>query len=301
MKYATSPLLLLATMVLLTACGGSDNTTSEGADPATVTPAQPAATSESPAADSLQMTADDTAPHSLGGTITVDPDKYASVTVLMGGTVGRLAVRPGQFVHKGSVVATLNNPDFVELQQTYLDAVAQTEFLAAEYQRQQALTEGEAAAKKTLQQSKAAYLSMKTRKDAAATRLRQLGVSPELIASKGIISSLAITAPISGYVGDIAVNIGKYVDTGDRICSIIDQNASMLRLTAFSHDINAIKVGTPLTFTVKMLPGETFNAVVSYIDPIIDESSNSTKVYAKITSAHRKFQVGMYVRAKTCE
>ncbi|MCF0196052.1 MAG: efflux RND transporter periplasmic adaptor subunit [Bacteroidaceae bacterium] len=249
-------------------------------------------------------TATDTVPESaneenlsLGGVITDDPSHYASVTVLMGGTVGNIAVRPGGHVSKGSVIATLTNPEFVELQQTFLDAAAQTEFLETEYKRQASLNENEAASQKKLQQSKADYLSMKSRKEAAATRLQQLGVNPADIQHNGIVPTLTVKAPISGLVGDITINIGKYVNAGDHICSVIDQNSPMLLLTAFIKNIKDISVGTKLDFTIGVSNGESYEAEICYIDPIVDENSHSIKVYARITNPNDKFRVGMYVRA----
>ena len=289
--------IIMSAAALLVACGKSE----QPKEAETVeAPNQEVATTEidTLATDSIEDAENQSNDKlSVGGVVTVDPDKYASVTVLMGGTVGYIAVHPGQFVQKGSVVATINNPEFVELQQTYIDAAAQTEFLEAEYNRQQNLSQNEAASKKKLQQSKAEYLSMKSRKDASAMRLKQLGVSPEKIVSSGIIPSLTVTSPISGYVGDIAVNIGKYVSTGDCLCRVVDQNAVMLQLTAYSKDVNEISVGTKLTFVVKALPGKTFEAVVTHIDPIMDVTSHSLKVYAKILGKHANFNVVMYVRA----
>ena len=102
----------------------------------------------------------------------VPPQRQATVTLTMGGTVHATTLLPGDYVKKGSVVVSLENPDFITLQQTYLDAHAQTEYLEAEYKRQQRLSEQEErATQKRFQQSKADYLSMKSRQDAAAAQL----------------------------------------------------------------------------------------------------------------------------------
>ena len=87
---------------------------------------------------------------------------------------------PGQYVSKNAVIATLENPEFITLQQTYLDSHAQTEYLQAEFERQKNLSAEQAASQKKYQQSKADYLSMKSRQDAAAAQLSLLGISPEL-------------------------------------------------------------------------------------------------------------------------
>lgn len=47
----------------------------------------------------------------------------------MGGSVRDIRVLPGEYVRKGEVILTLANPAFIELQQSYLDAAAQTEYL----------------------------------------------------------------------------------------------------------------------------------------------------------------------------
>ena len=114
---------------------------------------------------------------SFNGIMVVPPQRQATVTLTMGGTVHATTLLPGDYVKKGSVVVSLENPDFITLQQTYLDAHAQTEYLEAEYKRQQRLSEQEAASQKRFQQSKADYLSMKSRQDAAAAQLAILGVS----------------------------------------------------------------------------------------------------------------------------
>ena len=47
-----------------------------------------------------------------------------------------LKVMPGQAVARGQVIAFIDNPEYIDLQQTYLDASAQTEYLEKEYKRQ---------------------------------------------------------------------------------------------------------------------------------------------------------------------
>ena len=98
----------------------------------------------------------------------IPPQQHATITLSMGGAVHSVSFLPGDYVRKNQVILTLENPEFIALQQTWLDAAAQTEFLEKEYLRQQNLASHEAASQKRMQQSKAEYLSMKSRLDAAA-------------------------------------------------------------------------------------------------------------------------------------
>lgn len=73
---------------------------------------------------------------SFNGTIVLPPQRQATVALTMGGVVKHTSLLPGQQVRQGALLATLENPDFIALQQTYLDSHAQAEYLQAEYERQ---------------------------------------------------------------------------------------------------------------------------------------------------------------------
>ena len=288
---------LSAIVILISACtAGSSPTTADGDATLSADTLQQTASQEQ---TSAQVQAQPGEKHTYGGMVVISPEKLASVTVLMGGTVNKLPMRPGQFVNKGSVVATLSNTEFIALQQDYLEAAAQTDYLEAEYQRQQTLSAGDAASKKKMQQSKADYLTMKYRKQSAAMQWTTLGMSPEQVLKNGIVNSLPVTSPISGYVGDITANLGKYVSVGDRLCSVIDKEGIRILFTVFSKDIGDMQTGKKLRVTVNSLPNESFEAVVTSIDPIMDHTSNSLRVYAKPTSHHSRLMPGMYVRAES--
>lgn len=68
-------------------------------------------------------------PPSFNGIIMMPPQNHVTVTLGMGGSVRDIRVLPGEYVRKGEVILTLANPAFIELQQSYLDAAAQTEYL----------------------------------------------------------------------------------------------------------------------------------------------------------------------------
>ena len=59
---------------------------------------------------------------SFNGVIMLPPEKHATVTLMMDGTIQDIHLFPGEYVKKGEVIATLKNPDFNSLQQEYLDA-----------------------------------------------------------------------------------------------------------------------------------------------------------------------------------
>lgn len=235
---------------------------------------------------------------SFNGVIMLPPEKHATVTLMMDGTIQDIHLFPGEYVKKGAVIATLKNPDFIRLQQEYLDAAAQVEYLEKEYERQRNLTSHEAASQKKLQQSKAEYLSMKARLDASVSQLEILGISPSVLQQKGMNTYLEIKAPISGYVTNMRVNVGKYFNVGEPICDVIDKSALMLQLTAYEKDLDKLKVGDIFDFHVNGMGGKTFKATLLSIDQMVDNTNRSIKIYATINHPDVSFRPGMYVSAR---
>ena len=234
----------------------------------------------------------------FNGVMVVSPSKRVTISLTMGGKVHALNIMPGSAVHQGQVVAMIDNPEYIQLQQTYLDAAAQLEYLEKEYQRQRILGEQDAASQKRVQQAKADYLSMKSRVEASASHLKTLGVNAQSLHSGGIKSYLPVVAPVSGFVTSMNANRGKYLEVGEPICDIIDKSRILLQLTVYEKDLKLMKIGGKVDFRVNGMGKETFSARIVAIDQAVDAKDYSVKVYAAVGTVRSDFRPGMYVRAK---
>lgn len=233
----------------------------------------------------------------FNGILVLPPQQHATVTLPISGAIRHTSLLSGHYVRKGEVIATLDNPDFITLQQTYLDALAQTEFLEKEYLRQQTLSREEASSQKRFQQSKADYLSMKSRLEAAAAQLALLGADTQVLKEKGIRPYLEIKAPLTGYVTNTNLNIGKYLQAGDPVCDVIDKSRLLLQLTAYEKDLRKLNPGSTVQFRVNGMGEQTFEAILLSIDQMVNDENRSIKVYAQVKSANPLFRPGMYVSA----
>ncbi len=237
-------------------------------------------------------------PASFNGTLVIPPRNFATVSLSMDGIVKSIALLPGEYATKGTVLATLENPQFIELQQAYLDSHAQLEYLEAEYNRQTALSREEAASQKKLQQSKADYLSMKSRTQANAAQLRLLGIEPETLLKNGIRPYLEVKAPIGGYISNVQANLGKHLSAGEPLCDIIDKSETMVKLIAYEKDLNGMRVGSRVQFRVNGLGKQTFHATLISIGQQVDDTNRSIELYAKVLDGSPIFRPGMYVSAR---
>lgn len=293
MKKITFPVVLF----LLAACSSNNESRQTEETVATVV------TVDETVPDTVQVDAVTSATSkpnqvSFNGTMVIPPQRMATVSLTMGGVVKSTSLLPGESVGKGTVLATLENPEFITLQQTYLDSHAQAEYLEAEYRRQKALSAEQAASQKKFQQSKADYLSMKSRMEAAAAQLELLGVNPATLLDGGIRPYLQVKAPIASYVADVEMNVGKYMNAGDALCEIVDKRYTLLRLTAYEKDLADMKIGSSVQFRVNGMGKTVFKATLISIGQKVDEDTRSVEVYARVDTVNSQFRPGMYVTAR---
>ena len=235
---------------------------------------------------------------SFNGVIVTPPQSEATVAVTMGGIVRHASLMPGQYVQKGSVIATLENPEFISLQQSYLESLAQEEYLKAEFERQKTLSEQKAASMKKFQEAKSEYMTLKSKLEGAQAQLALLGISASSLQNNGIQTLLEVKSPISGYIEEVNVNRGKYVQAGEPLCVVIDKSAPMLCLTTYEKDVNQIKDGDKVKFKVNGLGNEMFTGNIVSVGQQVDPVNRSIKVYVKINNGSSAFRPGMYVTAQ---
>ena len=121
---------------------------------------------------------------------------------------------------------------------------------------------------------------------AAASRLRQVGLTPEQIEALPTKPVDAITsqilAPISGTVTEKKIYAGQYVQEGEKLFEIADFATMWFQFRAYEQDLPWIRVGQKVDVSTPSLPGKTVTGVVKFIDPNLDETTRATKVRVEL-------------------
>ncbi len=186
----------------------------------------------------------------VNGMLDVPPQNLVSISPPMGGFLKSTPLLQGMQVKKGQTIAVIENLDFIQLQQEYLDNKSQLEFLEAEYQRQQELNKENVNAVKTLQQSKAQYLSMLAKVQGLQAKLRFINLDPASVSKGTIQSTIQLHSPISGFVTQVHGNLGAYISATSVLFQIVDAAHLHAELTVFEKDIPRVKVGQKVRFTL---------------------------------------------------
>lgn len=290
-------IIIYISVIFLLSCGNNKQET-----PAAITSVdekESVSKPEEPEADAVSSATAVENDVTFNGIIVIPPDKQATITLPINGIVKSIHLLPGKYVKKGDLLATLEDPAFINLQQSFLENHAQAEYLEKEFQRQQILSNEEAASKKKFEQSKAEYLSMKSRRDGDASQLVLLGINPSRVLEQGIIQSLEVRAPISGYISEMQVNTGKYVHTGDALCEIIDKSRTLIKMTVYEKDLARIDTGNDIEFRINGLGAEeTFSGKIISVGQQVDNLNRSLEAYVQVDGQDSRFRPGMYVNVK---
>lgn len=300
--------LFSAYFLLAAACTGSKNL-SPAASPDTVTAVEAAVPTASdfptaPNPDSISevdaASGATSVPNqpTFNGLLVVPPQDRATVTLTMGGAIRTASLLPGDYVTRGTVLATLENPEFITLQQVYLESHAQNEYLRAEFRRQQTLAREEVASQKRFQQSRAEYLSMRSRMEAAAAQLALLGVDTLQLLERGIVPCIEVKAPISGHVADVQMNLGRHFGAGEPLCEIVNKDHMMLRLTAYEKDLAHLHIGDRVEFRINGMEPQLFQGTVAVVGQQVNNANRSIEVYVRIADQDPQFRPGMYAVAR---
>src|SRR5690606_30028833 len=133
--------------------------------------------------------------------------------------------------------ATIENPDYVQMQQDYLEAKSQLEYATSDYERQLQLSKENINAKKTLQQSISSYQILSARVNGLKEKIKVSGINLPSVEKGNIQSFINIYSPINGFVTRVNGNIGKFINHADVLFEIVDTEHLHAELTVFEKDV----------------------------------------------------------------
>uniref|UniRef100_UPI003341777E efflux RND transporter periplasmic adaptor subunit n=1 Tax=Parapedobacter defluvii TaxID=2045106 RepID=UPI003341777E len=174
-----------------------------------------------------------TATIKVNGSLRVPNRNSAHATSLYGGIIKTLNVELGDNVRKGQVIATIENPQFVQLQEEYLTIGSRLILAEQELGRQRELNAGNAGAKKNLQDATSNLAILSARKASLQQQIQLMGIDPSAIRSSSLKNTLVIVSPISGTISNVFAKIGSYVDVSSPIAEIVDNSQLHLDLQVF--------------------------------------------------------------------
>jgi len=233
------------------------------------------------------------------GMIDVPPEYRSSVSSYFGGTVKSIRLLTGEQVKKGQTLFTLENPEYVQMQQDYLEAREQLNYLQADYERQKNLAQDNVTSQKKYLKAESDYMVTKVKMESVAKKLKLMNIDPNQLTIENMKSTIHIKSPISGYVTSIDISQGAFLNPSQSAISIINTEHLHLELNIFEKDLGKIKVGQAIRFTIQDDNDSTYNASVHLINKNIDSEKRTVGIHGHLSdpNASNRFNPGMYVEA----
>ncbi|RMG76614.1 MAG: efflux RND transporter periplasmic adaptor subunit [Bacteroidetes bacterium] len=234
------------------------------------------------------------------GMVEVPVKDHVRVSAYAGGYVKEIGLVPAQRVRKGAVLFTLENPEFVTMQQDFLEAKEQLNYLLSEYERLKTLAGENIAAQKNYLKAESEYRVTLTRMEGLKKRLALLHIDPDRIDAQNMVSSIAVVAPVSGYVTKVRAMRGMFLNPSDVAVEMVDPSHLHLSLNVFEKDIMKVKKGQPIRFKIPDSGTTTYSAEVFLIGKEVDEKNRTIEVHGHLEESLDNLPLvpGMFVEAE---
>jgi len=290
--------LILAFIVIIAACSNEENTapteSAEESNVVTLTPAQ--LQNAGISTDTLKQETFSSI-IKLNGTIDVPPQNLASISMPLGGYLTHTKLLPGMAIRKGEIIATLEDQQFIQLQQDYLVEKSKLNLAKAEYDSQKELNATKAGSDKILEQATAAYQSANAMVNSLEEKLKLIHINPAKVSVDHISSKAYLYAPFTGFVTKVNVNIGKYVSPQDVLFELVNPEDIHLNLRVFEKDLPYLSEGQPLLAFTNTHPEKKYPCDIVLISKLIPEE-RAAEVHCHFDRYDHSLIPGMYMNAE---
>jgi cobalt-zinc-cadmium efflux system membrane fusion protein len=236
----------------------------------------------------------------LTGAVAYNAFKTTPVFAAIGGPVRELLVTPGETVHAGQPLLTVNSPDYSAARSAFLKA--HTAFLLADkfYARAQDLLSHGAIAEADFQTAESTRNQAQADLQSSEDALRVLGINdPESLEKSPpkTTSQVPVLAPVSGEVVERLVGPGQLLQAGTtQVFTISDMSTVWVLVNVYQGEVAYVRPGDGVDITTDAYP-DTFHGKISYIAPALDPNTRTLQARIVTENPGNKLKKDMYVTA----
>ncbi len=231
----------------------------------------------------------------VNGLLDLPPQSKVSISTPFPGILKSTKMLPGVKVRKGDLIAVLEHPDYIEVQQNYLEIKSQLNYQKEEYERQQKLAKEEVNAKKSLQKAQSDYQILLAKSQALKSKLKLMNINVTNLEKGNLVNTINIYSPINGYVTEVNTNIGAMISPTTALFEIADTEHLHAELTVYEKDIAKIKIGQKVRFTLANEQKERMATV--YLIGREISAERTVNIHCHLDQEDSQLLPGMYLTA----
>ncbi|MFQ5680335.1 MAG: efflux RND transporter periplasmic adaptor subunit, partial [Gemmatimonadota bacterium] len=213
--------------------------------------------------------------------------------------VERVLVDLGDVVREGTPLAGLSSVELGTAKAAYLTAAARLATRRATYEREERLFRDSISSEAELLEARALFREAEAELEASRETLRLYGLPRERIdaieaGGEEPLSFFRLLSPVGGTVQRRDLSPGQTVEPDAAPVHVARLDRLWLMIDAFERDLPLLETGQPVRFTVRSLPGETFEAVTDWISYELDPETRTVRVRAVAENRGGLLRAGMF-------
>ncbi len=262
----------------------------------TPAPATPAASAPAPSAEftpeDLMTVQPVTLERQIPLTGTLRAVHQTLVRAKVAGELVSLAVREGEAVRAGQVIARIDPSDF-EARVREREAQARSAETQLEQSRRTLENNRQLLARGFISQN--AFDNAQSGADVALAS--RDAAQAQLAQARKALADTAVVAPMGGIVAERFVQPGEKVSPDNRLVSIVDLSRMEIEAPVPAADIAAVRIGQQVSLAVEGVDGKITGKVLR-INPGTSAGTRSVPIYIGIESTDARIRVGLFARGE---
>ena len=234
------------------------------------------------------------------GMFDVPPENKATISAYFAGYVKHITLLPGDVVKKGHVLFTLENPEYVQIQQRFLEAKSKLNYLKSDYERQKTLLADQVTSEKNYLKAESDYNVTLAQFQSLKKKLGLMNINTATLTAESIRSTIAVISPISGIVTSIEASKGMFLNPSDIAMTITNPDHLHLELKIFEKDLPLVKERQTIKIKLQNDLGNAYKGKVHLINRAINPQDRTVDIHGDLVNDEdaKLFAPGMYVETQ---
>jgi cobalt-zinc-cadmium efflux system membrane fusion protein len=233
------------------------------------------------------------------GALDVPPENKATVSAYFGGYVKSISLLQGQKIAKGQTLFVLENPDYIQVQQDFLEAKSQLSYLKSDYERQKELATNNVSSQKTFLKAESEYKMTLAKYESLKKKLQLMNINPNSVTEYNMNSTITVKSPIAGFVTSVLATKGLFLNPSDIALTIMNTDHMHVELNIFEQDLTNVAIDQDVTFRIQN-SNTIYKAKVYLINKAIDTENRTIKLHCHFINEEDAIALtpGMFVEAE---
>jgi RND family efflux transporter MFP subunit len=217
----------------------------------------------------------------------------ATVRAQIGGTVLETLVDEGSRVSNGTLLARIDDrtirDQYLSARSAMTSAQSAADVAQRNLERNERLASAGAIADRDLETSRSQNVAAQSQLADAKARLTL---------QEKQLSDAQIRAPFAGIISSRKVNGGDVVQPGGEMFTVVDPTSMRLEAAVPASQLNSIKIGSPVLFSVSGYPDRSFTGKITRVNPVADPTTGQVRVVVSLPNVGNNLVGGLFAEGR---